>query len=264
MKAYVTVITNEIYIPGLKALKKSLLKVNSKYRLAVLLKKNNTELAVLLKNSGLIDDYCFLVYADDIELMESLTNKLPYHRWNDTFFKLKVCDLIEFEKIVLLDSDMLITKNIDVLFDRPSFSAVQADNICKSSYLELNSGLMVLEPSKKLYKELFNLIEPTFNKKIATGEFCGDQDIFREYDKGWQNKKDLVLPLYFNVYFSYLNNLKRISDYKNSDIHVIHFIGKTKPWELTRRQIMRSLLKLMLRFDVYKAKILKKYLRYCK
>ncbi|MCQ2975615.1 MAG: hypothetical protein MJ211_12510 [Bacteroidales bacterium] len=264
MKVYVTVLTNEIYIPGLKALKRSLLKVKSKYKLCILLKSGAYELKNLLKENNVLDDYCFLVYSEDINNINNLTEKMPFHRWNETFFKLRVCDLVQFEKIVLLDSDMLIMKNIDSLFDSPSFSAVQADSICKSSYLALNSGLMVLEPSKELYNKLVELIEPSFNKKIKMGEFCGDQDIFRDYDLEWQNKKHLILPLTYNVYFSYLNNLKKNFNYKFSEIFVIHFIGKIKPWELTFKKKTHSFIKMLLHFSFFKIKIFCKYLRYCK
>ena len=89
-------------------------------------------------------------------------------RFAGVFTKLHALDLIEFDKIVMLDLDLLIRRNIDSLFERPTPSAMRrhatADFedgvlINKDSFMNntgalvsgINAGVMVLKPSVLRY-----------------------------------------------------------------------------------------------------------------
>ena len=64
------------------------------------------------------------------------------HRFFYTYSKLRIFEEIYFDKIVFLDSYMLICQNIDELFDKPHWSAVNARGwLQENSTWELfNSG----------------------------------------------------------------------------------------------------------------------------
>ena len=89
---------------------------------------------------------------------------------------------------------MLITQNIDNLFDRPSYSAVVAGRCNNPNWTSFNSGLMVIEPSKELFQKLLNSIEPAMYKHLKDGEPIGDQDIFNEAFIDWKEHPELELP----------------------------------------------------------------------
>ena len=71
----------------------------------------------------------YIVAKDDVlpECIEALppeVRKMKFGDWEKTFFKLKMFELTQYDKICYLDSDMIVTENIDDLFDAPHMSAV--------------------------------------------------------------------------------------------------------------------------------------------
>jgi hypothetical protein len=91
-----------------------------------------------------------------VKFVEPIVN--PFKRgetnpnWKHTYSKLRIFEQREFDKIVYLDADMLICKNIDELFDKPHMSAVNAGGMLPelSSWVQLGSCVMVIEPAKGL------------------------------------------------------------------------------------------------------------------
>lgn len=67
-----------------------------------------------------------------------------------TLTKLEAWTLTEYRRIILIDSDAILLKNIDHLFQCGTFCAV-----VRHSDL-FNSGVMVIRPSTKMYKALLN------------------------------------------------------------------------------------------------------------
>ena len=134
--AYVTVITNESYILGLKALAVSLQMVGSKYPLVILIPEERfDELKQKIIEAG------FATPVKETNGFYMVFKTRPYlssgdytidindnKHWKETFFKLRVFELVEFDKLVLLDSDMMIIKNIDHLFEKPGFAAANSGN----------------------------------------------------------------------------------------------------------------------------------------
>jgi hypothetical protein len=98
-------------------------------------------------NSGSID------IPDEIRRANASSD---YHKhWAGVFDKLLVFSLCEFRKIVFIDSDVLVLRNIDELFDKPHMSAVIADiGPGREQVVDLNAGLMVLEPEPDLTDRL--------------------------------------------------------------------------------------------------------------
>eukprot|EP00963_Diacronema_lutheri_P009620 scaffold868_cov351-Pavlova_lutheri.AAC.11 len=80
------------------------------------------------------------------DLMEQYPSWHPHDHQVHLYSKLNVFRLYKFSKIVYLDADTLVLRNIDELFYRPSLSAapdvVPPDNF--------NTGVMVIRPSEQL------------------------------------------------------------------------------------------------------------------
>ncbi len=239
-KAYVTVLTNKNYLLGVLILADSLDKILSKYPLYVLVPKNlsnGVKKYLLKKNINIITMNNF---SDDVI---QRNNNLDY--WKETLFKLKVFNLIRFSKIVFLDADMIILKNIDYLFNYPHMSAVAAGQILHQDWNRLNSGLMVIEPSKEEYEGIIKNIDAVYDECIAKGQGFGDQDVINAFFKNWPVQKELHLDEGYNVmlgYAGYIN--KKDHDY---DIYVYHFTGAEKPWNKSITDFMKIFLKIMKR-----------------
>ncbi|ODV60337.1 glycosyltransferase family 8 protein, partial [Ascoidea rubescens DSM 1968] len=117
---WMTLVTNENYLPGLLNLNYSLQRVKSKYHLIILLTPNLFESKKTDIRQKLIDN---LIDLNKIIIIDHLKPKYEKSfdehdsRFNDCWTKLKIFKLIQFNKIIFLDSDMLVLKNMDELFD---------------------------------------------------------------------------------------------------------------------------------------------------
>lgn len=229
-KAFITVLSTEGYIDGVLALDESLKKVNSKYPLCVLLSSTiSKETENILKKFSILtirNNQAQMLVPKEIINKNISTEK---ERWNYTFEKLNIFSLTEFEKLVFLDSDIFVTKNIDELFEKPNMSAVidkhYGPNIT-SRWLELTSGVMVIEPNEQQINEFKKIIKTILNKRDS----IGDQDILQEAYPEWKNSTQLHLKNKYNIFFPYIEYYVRMQEHKIDDFNVIHFIYPKKPW----------------------------------
>ena len=83
----------------------------------------------------------------------SIRRKLAPGLWPHVFSKLEAFNLTEFDKIILLDNDILIRQSIMHWFDLPAPAATPS-----RGSMEWNSGAMVIEPSAQLYKTLLDYL----------------------------------------------------------------------------------------------------------
>lgn len=264
-EVYLTVLTNEDYLRGVKALKRSLEHVKSKHDLVVLVPESKEkQLTDKLKKAGIPDKHCKVSVKEDIKVEYPEELHFEQHYWSNTFFKLRAADCTEYKKVILLDSDMLIQHNIDHLFDKPNYSAVIAGHCGTPEYLKLNSGLMVLEPDKTLYDRLLECIRPAMYRRFNAGYNIGDQDVFQEAFKDWEEHPELILPETYNCFFRHIRVLAEQEHITPADISVIHFVGKEKPWSsgcFTKKNIRRCLSYIKHR-QFYELKIYAGYLFY--
>lgn len=229
---YVTLLGTDDYLVGTLCLWKSLRNVNSKYQLLVLCSQNiSINVLNTLKSMGIQHRVL------EEQIITEHKNEGEFARWSFTFDKLQVFNLVEYEKIVFLDSDMFVVKNIDHLFDAQHMSAVVADKYDQPECEELNSGLMVVVPSEREYKELISVLHSKVIKKLP---MCGDQDIIRQYYNNWPNESTQKLPNQFNMYFT---NIKKYE----WEVSVIHFVYDKKPWNYS----WKAFIKRMLRFNAF-------------
>ncbi|RII32543.1 hypothetical protein D2A34_23020 [Clostridium chromiireducens] len=269
MKAYITTLSTDNYVTGVINLKKTLMAVNSKYPLFVyvdrFLKKETFD---KLQQYNIE----YIIQKNKIELpnniLESNTKNGVSH-WTNTFIKLDLFKLIEFEKLVYLDSDMMIFENIDELFDKPHISAVVAGKEYKGNeqWEEFNSGLMVIEPKKDALIGIEKHIEKVSKEKAS----FGDQDILNSFYSDWKYKYNLHLNPQYNMFAIYtdyyvkklgfkLSN-KNINNKKGNLIKVVHFTGRDKPWMLSKKTILRKLCSLLIHHRNTELKIYLKYFR---
>jgi glycogenin glucosyltransferase len=237
-KAFITYLGTDDYLPGVLVLNESLLSFNEFAKFLVLVSNHvSQEIRSYLKKRKI-----------DLIIVEPIINPNPEHstrsNFQFTYTKLRFFELLEYDKLIYLDADMLVCGNIEDLFERPHFSAVNAGSLLpvNQGWKELNSGLLVIEPTESLCKQVFEKIPS------LTSEDHGDQGFLQAFFPDWPNHKTLHLPHQYNVPVSYLDvyclehqfsfSYKRRS--LKTNIAVLHFWGVLKPWEIDTRFFNRS------------------------
>lgn len=232
-KAYCTLLGNNEYFFGTLSLIASLDKVESMYPMVVMVTDNIDENYIKylkqLKNV-IVKKVNPINVSDDVL---SINNQNGQPKWTHSFTKLNMFNLTEYEKLVFVDSDMLIIDNIDNLFDLPNLSATIADKAYprKEAWKELNSGIMVIEPKTAEFNRLKNLIPKDTKSPI------GDQDILHLGYPNWKTNNNLHLDESYNVFFNHIDFYKQWFKNGNSE-KVIHFIGPNKPWNMSKSKIV--------------------------
>ena len=222
--AFVTVLSTNNYYKGVVALFESLKRTNTKYNNFVVVVNEDIDQDIInkLNNRG------YRVIKKNKITFDFVKND-AYTYWHNTFDKFHVFDLVEFDKIVYLDSDMYIARNIDELFDYPDMSAVVAGKGYVPEWVEIGSGMMVIVPKENTSLGLIETLKNTkYDKDI------GDQDVIETY-YDWKNK-NLAISENYNLFADYIDYYINNLGYSTDSIAIVHFIGGIKPWMLTKEE----------------------------
>jgi len=204
-EAYATVLhSSEAYVCGAIALAQSIIQTNSTRDLLLLADDSITSKSLRgLRAAG-------WKIKRIKRILSPFAEKGSYNEWN--YSKIRVWQLTEYDKVIFIDADLLVLKNIDKFFVHPQLSAAPNDKMI------FNSGVMVIEPSMCMFKEL---MEKSFKLGSYNG---GDQGFLNEVFTWWHR-----LP-------TKLNHLKIYGGPNNdekhevpADVYAIHYLG-LKPW----------------------------------
>lgn len=259
---YVTLLSTDSYLMGVLLLAKSLREAQAKYPLLVVCSNGVSDKTKrILTRYGL--EYVALDEAINVDTTKY--NVAPgYEHWNNTLDKLYVFSLTDYDKVIFLDSDMMVVRNIDHLFDMPHMSAVVADVFNEPDLRQLNSGMIVIEPNKRDFEGMVNLWT-SGGIKLPN---AGDQDVIRAWFKDWENHPELRLAQGYNVFYSDCRTL--VKPEQVEPVYVIHYIGPRKPWQISvkamwRRSRNNFLGKLLLRYakNLYMLRINNFYYEHC-
>ena len=229
-RAYVGVLSTPSYLTGILGVAECLKRVKAKYPFYVVITDQiSSETESLLNNYGI-----HTIRRDSIEIPEIIKLKNSqgeFSHWTNTFDKLSIFELTQFDKIVYLDADLYIRKNIDELFEYPHMATTPnrkyGPNITPPP--ELISGLLVIEPQEGLLDKFSNILLNISDKRQSVG----DQDILQEYYTNWANMPELHLDIKYNTFFTYLDYYIKYCNYALDDISVFHFILTKKPWNFS-------------------------------
>ncbi|MBY8917432.1 glycosyl transferase [Nitratireductor sp. L1-7-SE] len=145
-------------------------------------------------------------------------NKPSFHTPLDNFAKLRLWQLTEYERVVFIDADAVVVRNIDRLFGYPEFSA--APNVYESlaDFHRLNSGVFVAAPSEATFAAMLARLDQPEAFWRRT-----DQTFLQAYFPHWHG-----LPVFFNMLQYVWFNLPELWDW--TSISVVHYQYE-KPWE---------------------------------
>ncbi|CAN1784027.1 Putative UDP-glucuronate:xylan alpha-glucuronosyltransferase 5 [Linum perenne] len=138
--------------------------------------------------------------------------KGSYNEWN--YSKLRIWQLSDYDKVVFIDSDLLVIRNMDEIFTYPQLSASPNDGHL------FNSGIMVIEPSSCMFEDLM-----AKSTQVASYN-GGDQGFLNEVFTWWHR-----LPRKINWLRVFQSNPapedKRREPMEGA--YGVHFLG-FKPW----------------------------------
>jgi glycogenin glucosyltransferase len=246
--SYVTLLTSDDHLKGVLLLSESLKRVGADHELVALATDNVSEDALrVLSVFGIEPRIC-----PEISMPEQAraNNEATGFACYDTHLsKLHVFELLDFAKLVYIDADMLLLKNVDHLFSYPHLSAIADAKSAPgwSHLVGLNSGLMVIEPRAGLLNQMLEYLPQVVESKPSVG----DQAVINHFYDGWPYMSDLHIDAGYNLYESTFDHYVRHEGYgvfgKTKRIVAVHFIGERKPWMRTPFRWVRHLLALVVR-----------------
>lgn len=103
---------------------------------------------------------------DNVQVVDkhNIRDQVPKGVWTQVFSKLEFFNLTKFDKVIGLDNDIYIRRNLNHWFDYPAPAATQTRGT-----MEFNSGAMVIAPSADLYNKLIEYIPKTRRFKASLG-----------------------------------------------------------------------------------------------
>jgi len=140
------------------------------------------------------------------------TSEAIIKRWGSLMAKLNAWTLTQYEKIVFLDTDVILVSNADHLFEIAGFGGGRG-NFGKDGLF--NAGFMVLDPSLRVFNELIAFKEANESPVRLFDNLldCTEMGLLNTYF----HKKATLLPM--------------ASPYSIHKSPIMHWYGDHKPWE---------------------------------
>lgn len=141
-----------------------------------------------------------------------------YNEWN--YSKFRLWQLTDYDKIIFIDADLLILRNIDFLFEMPEISATGNNGSL------FNSGVMVVEPSNCTFQLLMDHVDEI---ESYNG---GDQGYLNEIFTRWHR-----IPKHMNFLKHFWEGDEEEKKERKTVLfgadppvlYVLHYLG-LKPW----------------------------------
>ena len=215
MNAYISYICNDNYLPGLIALIKSLKYNKCINNILIMVTKN-----VSLKSKEVISKLGALVKnIEEIHYKGSKSNEIiDRYGINNTswmmFTKLNIWKQCEYKKLLYIDADTVVLKNIDHLFTiKENFSAVPGYS--KSlNYYGIEGGVLLIKPCLDTYNGLIQAMNS--DRYDLT---MSDQSLINDYFN--KHGKINLLDNKYNTLQKKHENIRKA--------YIYHWNGK-KPW----------------------------------
>ena len=227
--AYVTLVTSDDYALGALALARSLKAIGNDQPLVVMATRDVAGLAALESEGCKVMQVAALPVSaafrerherDRLHAKSPFTKgeKPSFHTPLDNFSKLRLWQLVDYDRVVFLDADTLVIKPIGKLFDYPEFCG--APNLYESltDMHRLNSGVFTARPSLATFDAMLERLDAPDAYWPRT-----DQTFLGEYFPDWHG-----LPYGYNALQYLYFNLPEL--WRWPSIRVVHYQYE-KPWQ---------------------------------
>ncbi len=209
--AYFTLVARDKYVDGAVCMYKSL-RDKTRFPLIAMTNELSAGAQEKLTRHGII--------CQPVEKIESAKagigdNKPRLTDFTYTYTKFHVFSYDAYDKIIYLDSDLVVVKSIDHLFSEVTddFAACACTPYWEDRF---NSGVMVLKPDQAVFEDMMAQKDTLYTYD------GGDQGFLNSYFRKWC-KLDIKYNAGKRIYSETPEHWAKI------DHHVIHFVGG-KPW----------------------------------
>ena len=247
--AYITMMSTNNYLYGCIGLMYSWKATNPKYPFYCVVTKDITpENIRILQEIGynvIVEDlYIPKSYWETLQKIESGEIDMPHgassgdltkNGWQYGWTKLRIFNYTQFDKLLYIDADSYIVRNIDDIFDRPAWSSITEYDAHVTGQKRLHSAFLVIEPNETTYNELIQCAEnnPTLIHPVSKEvQLSADYDILNLYKHDWYEHPELTIADY-----TYIDSFTlRTDDFfwplminSLSKARAVHLTGP-KPW----------------------------------
>lgn len=214
--AYVSMICGgDGYLPGLETLGRSIVETGSTVPRVAMVTRDVTAAA-----RGRLDAQGWRIR--EVESIGNPGADLLMPRFANVFTKLRAWELVEYDKLVFLDADTVVLRNVDDLFDRPALAAAP-DFLLPDRF---NSGVMVIQPSQPY---LHTMLERLSELGSYDG---GDQGFLNELVDWYALPAAHRLPAAYNTHhfiFQFIAAQPLLRERLLDEVKIVHYTVQ-KPW----------------------------------
>lgn len=232
---FLTYLSNDRDYKGALAINHMLKKYNSNYKLACITLEN--------VSNNIIN---ILQQADIVLYKYSLTESLKIFNYNEDFInylvnkhyygKFLMYHLTMYDKIIYLDTDLLIRDNIDNLFLKDctenkcymtydtEYNVLNNDLLLKN--YTFNSGVVIFQPNKQICCQFYLYLKNYYENNINL--LKTDQDVFQK-----MNDNNIINVQHLEYKYncpSMSSNYLVKKNFLEENIFIIHFTLSPKPW----------------------------------
>lgn len=217
--AYVTTLCNgDGYLPGVEVLGKSLEASGTRVPRVVLATADISQAARKRLT------YLGWEVRDVAPVENPAAEHLLFPRFATVFAKLRVWELVDFDRVVALDADTLVLQNVDDLFERRTFAA-GPDFFLPDRF---NSGVMVLDPSADTFRRMMDTLA------VASSYDGGDQGFLNTFFSHWYaDPVEHRLPVGYNMahfIYQFLRGHPTLKATLEREAKILHYMVQ-KPWQ---------------------------------
>jgi len=228
-RAYVTLVTNDAFAVGARALARSIQASGSTAPLVVMTTFASAAVDALTAfNVELVDVRAPEVSAafvqrhakEQIHRLNPFTKgtKPAFHSPLDNFAKLRLWQLTDYDRLVFLDADTLMVRSCDKLFDYPEFSAAPNLYETLADMHRLNSGVFVAKPDLETYARMIRVLDAPEAYWKRT-----DQTFLETFFPDWHG-----MPYLYNCLQYVYINMPALWSWET--VRLIHYQYE-KPWQ---------------------------------
>jgi len=112
-------------------------------------------------------------------------------RWGHMATKLRLWQLTQYQRVLYLDADTILTGPVSDVFNTVTTFGAEAPKY----HSHFNAGVLLLTPSKDIFKELLTLGQQQHSTKFGNVIDCTEQGLLNSYFNGAPGREVTKLPI---------------------------------------------------------------------
>lgn len=167
----------------------------------------------------LVDFGAQVMYVKDLDYPFRQVPQVGVEGVSCQFLKLHLWNITGYTTVIFLNSDTILTNNVDNLLNCDEFCA--ADDMYPSMF---SSDVMVLRPDPTIFQRMLLLYRKVESDKLGEQRFLN-------YFWGdvWKSKSGRRLSVEYNFFTVFFNTML-VEKWEGGLVNVVHYASELKPW----------------------------------